>query len=398
MDSSHWLVKRIDAAGGSVSFYEYMDLVLNDPIYGAYGAGHLKIGKTGDFVTSPSLGKEFSSLLSIQIADWLNQLLIDLPYNQKLSLIEFGAGEGDLILDLLLELESSHSHLLENLEVIIIEKNNAMRSKQKNKLSLINKVKIKWLELEDLIRLKVNGIAIAHEVLDAFPVERITFSKKTLHRVGIKLINKGKEFELILCKLPLTDKIKNYIQEIESGLGVKIVPEGVCDGWTTELHVDIKPWIEKVSGLINDGYLLIIDYMLEISRYYSKGRHSGTLLGYKQQTATNDILSSPGLMDLTSHLCLESIELFACKNDFKYVGHVRQGQALIALGLAERFESIRKLVLHDLPQAFERREALLRLIDPRCLGDFRWIALERTSSESTMLTRKKKPRFLQIPK
>jgi hypothetical protein len=30
-----------------------------------------------------------------------------------------------------------------------------------------------------------------------------------------------------------------------------------------------------------------------------------------------------------------------------------------------------------LPQLLRRRESLLRLVDPGCLGDFRWVALQR---------------------
>ena len=52
---------------------------------------------------------------------------------------------------------------------------------------------------------------------------------------------------------------------------------------------------------------------------------------------------------------------------------VRQGEALLALGLAERLYGLQLLPPAELPQALQRREALLRLVDPSGLGDFRWI-------------------------
>ena len=51
-----------------------MDWALNDPKYGAYSSGKLKIGPRGDFATSPSLGSDFAELLAIQLVDWLEKL------------------------------------------------------------------------------------------------------------------------------------------------------------------------------------------------------------------------------------------------------------------------------------------------------------------------------------
>ena len=51
-----WLSKRIVNAGGSVSFHQYMDWALNDEHNGAYSCGRIKVGKKGDFATSPKPG------------------------------------------------------------------------------------------------------------------------------------------------------------------------------------------------------------------------------------------------------------------------------------------------------------------------------------------------------
>ena len=58
-----WLQQRFEQSGGSVPFSQFMAWALHDPEYGAYGSGHLKIGKEGDFVTSTTLGPDFSALM-----------------------------------------------------------------------------------------------------------------------------------------------------------------------------------------------------------------------------------------------------------------------------------------------------------------------------------------------
>ena len=95
-----WLIGRMRACGGSISFYEYMDLVLNDQENGFYSTGRLKIGTDGDFCTSPSLGNDYARLLAIQVTEWFLDLENAGIDSELLSLVEFGPGEGTLLKDL----------------------------------------------------------------------------------------------------------------------------------------------------------------------------------------------------------------------------------------------------------------------------------------------------------
>ena len=58
-----WLVKKIIKMGGTISFYDFMNFALNDPINGYYGSGKAELGVQGDFVTSPSLSDDFAFLI-----------------------------------------------------------------------------------------------------------------------------------------------------------------------------------------------------------------------------------------------------------------------------------------------------------------------------------------------
>ena len=75
--------------GGNISFYDYMDITLNDPINGYYGSGKAKLGIGGDFVTSPSMSNQFAILLSEQIRDWLEQFSRFYPASEKFTILEF---------------------------------------------------------------------------------------------------------------------------------------------------------------------------------------------------------------------------------------------------------------------------------------------------------------------
>ena len=128
---------------------------------------------------------------------------------------------------------------------------------------------------------------------------------------------------------------------------------------------------------INNCILLIIDYATEAKKYYTSKNSHGPIVSYKHQKMMNSILYSPGNCDLTSHVCIETLINDAETLGFNTVGITKQGEALLALGLAERLYGIQKDFKEDLSNALLRREALLRLVDPVCLGDFKWFVLKK---------------------
>jgi len=115
----------------------------------------------------------------------------------------------------------------------------------------------------------------------------------------------------------------------------------------------------------------------EAKKYYTSKNSDGTIVSYGNQKMTNNVLDSPGNCDLTSHVCIETLINDAETLGFDTVGITKQGEALLALGLAERLYGIQKEFKEDLSNALLRREALLRLVDPVCLGDFKWFVFKK---------------------
>jgi len=87
-NSPKWLIKKINENGGKFTFYDFMDIVLNDPTNGYYGSGKANVGINGDFVTSPSLTCEFSYFLSIQIEEWLDQIKKSNKFKGDFTILE----------------------------------------------------------------------------------------------------------------------------------------------------------------------------------------------------------------------------------------------------------------------------------------------------------------------
>ena len=128
---------------------------------------------------------------------------------------------------------------------------------------------------------------------------------------------------------------------------------------------------------MNAGVLLVIDYALEAQRYYTAWRSDGTLMAVRAQQAGLSPLDQPGEQDLTAHLCIEVVDDAAEHNGWLVGDQAKQGEALLALGLAQRLHGLQHLQGQHLAEALQRREALLRLVDPAGLGAFRWLTYLR---------------------
>jgi SAM-dependent MidA family methyltransferase len=359
-----------------------MEWVLHDPEHGAYGSGRLSIGPRGDFATAPSLGPDFAELLAPQLAEWLALLPDDTP----LALVETGPGEGQLALQLSQALQAGWPALAERTELVLVEPNGGMADRQRQRLHNCP-MPVRWSDFSDLAASPLVGVVLAHEVLDALAVERIERRDDRWCRQRVVLASDGLVLE---AAEPLPDGMRPLLEE----LGLLPLDQSRPEGWCSELHPGLTPWLSACAEAVRQGVLLVIDYAHEAERYYAPHRSRGTLMAYRSQRASDDPLQEPGLWDLTAHLCLESLELAARETRWRSLGSCRQGQALLALGLAQRLHALGSGDPARLAELLQRRETLLRLVDPGGLGGFRWVAFVRETSPRGL---EAQPLFLRMP-
>lgn len=394
-DVPEWLRQRLLAAGGSVPFRTYMGWALHDPEHGAYGSGRLQIGRRGDFVTSPSLGPDFAALLAPQLAGWLAELAVEMGLDleeaagpkqaakagpRPLALVEMGPGEGELALQLAQALAQGWPELAACCELVLVEPNGGMAARQRQRLQA-SPLPCRWLRAEALAQSPCTGVVLAHEVLDALAVERIRWDGRHWRQLRVTFSQEaGKPERLELID---GDSLGPQTEPVLESLGLWPPDPRRGPGWATELHPELAPWLASCAAGISRGRLLVIDYALSAERYYAPQRLDGTLIAYRQQEASGDPLRQPGSWDLTAHLCSESLVLAARQGGWRLLGQRSQGEALLALGLAQRLHGLQTPVAGerlDLATALARRESLLRLVDPAGLGAFHWFAFTRDSS------------------
>lgn len=376
------MVQRLQAAGGAVPFRTFMEWALHDPDHGAYATGRLRVGPRGDFATSPSLGPAFGDLLAPQLAEWL-QMLGPGP----LALVETGPGEGDLARQLADALALGWPALAARLELVLVEPNAGMADRQRQRLAGAL-LPVRWCDWQELAARPLRGVMLAHEVLDALAVERVVWDGALWRQQLVALESAA---ELVLAPgEPVADWALAQLEGL--GLAAAGPAPDLPPGWCSELHPGLEPWLGAAAASLSEGVLLVVDYALEARRFYSPLRSTGTLMAYQGQQASPNPLRQPGHWDLTAHLCLESLERAAVAAGWRGLGQCRQGQALLALGLAGALHGLQQPGGGDLADRLARREALLRLVDPAGLGEFRWIALGRGAAACAQT-----PRFLREP-
>src|SRR4051794_35633047 len=81
---------------GPISFHDFMEMSLYYPHLGYYTSPRYKIGKNGDYLTSPDYSFLFGEMIAKQIEEMWERL-----DRNEFTIVEFGAGTGLLCHDIL---------------------------------------------------------------------------------------------------------------------------------------------------------------------------------------------------------------------------------------------------------------------------------------------------------
>src|SRR5262249_53483825 len=121
-----------------------MQSALYEPGEGYYSTQPPKIGPAGDYYTSSNVHAAFGASLAQLFADLLAGLEEDRsetvaaespPANAASTILEIGAGTGQLAHDILTALRIEHPQLYARVKYLIVERSPAMDATQRQKLA-----------------------------------------------------------------------------------------------------------------------------------------------------------------------------------------------------------------------------------------------------------------------
>ncbi|GMR00708.1 MAG: SAM-dependent methyltransferase [Gammaproteobacteria bacterium] len=358
--------KKCDQADGRIRFSEYMDTALYQPGLGYYNGGLQKFGHEGDFITAPEVSPLFGQCLAGQVAEVLQNFRKD--SDEKLFVLEFGAGSGVLAVDILLQLEKLDS-LPE--KYLILELSVDLQCRQKETIRrrashLFDRVQ--WLDqLPDDV---LNAVVIANEVFDAMPVECFRINKN--------------EVETLMVSVENEKFISSYVADSRAGDRIKSIKERseieFTDGYSSEFNPAIHGWLLALEGKIKRVVILLIDYGYNEKEYYHPDRTAGTLMCYYRHKAHGDYFWWPGLQDITAFVNFTEVAYSAVDSGLEVLGYTTQAAFLLANGLPDLHAS---QVTDDVRQQIKLSQQIKTLTLPSEMGDrFKVMALTKNYDES----------------
>lgn len=343
-----YLQKRIQRAGGWISFAQFMEAALYAPGLGYYAAGATKLGAAGDFVTAPEMTPLFGRTLARTVAPVLAET--------GGEVLELGAGSGRLAVDVLGELQR-----LDALPTryCVLEVSADLRARQQERLAhelphLAGRVQ--WL---DALPAHFSGVMLGNEVLDALPVELVHWTQDAPMLRGVSLDGETFAWQ----DRPIADPT----------LRARADALNLAPGYLSEISLAAGALVAALAQCLDHGLILMIDYGFGESEYYHPQRHMGTLRAHYRHHALDDPFYLPGLCDLTAHVDFSAVARAGTAAGLELAGYASQANFLINAGLTDVLMQISPAdAAAYLPQA----NAVQRLVSPAEMGDlFKAIAL-----------------------
>ncbi|HET6630096.1 MAG TPA: SAM-dependent methyltransferase [Woeseiaceae bacterium] len=310
--------QAIAAAGGSVSFAEYMQLALYAPGLGYYSAGSTKFGDAGDFVTAPEISPLFGRVLARQCAGVLEEV-------EQPAVLELGAGSGVLAEQVLSTLEAQGEAPE---RYLILEVSPDLRERQEQRLRDTEPAlatKIEWVT--DLPE-HFDGVVIANEVADALPVERFRIAEGEVLQCRVATDGEG----FAWTSAPAPAFLEQAVREIEGSLGTPLP-----DGYESEVSAGLPAWVADVAGCLGKGLVFLFDYGVSRREYYAPDRSGGWLRCHFRHRAHDDPLVYPGIQDITAWVDFTAVAEAAVNAGMDIAGFVSQAHFLVHGGLEQEF-------------------------------------------------------------
>jgi SAM-dependent MidA family methyltransferase len=402
-------------------FSRYMELCLYDPLQGYYSRHSDQFGKAGDFYTASDIHAVYGRLLARQFAEMWRAL--DCP--RQLEILELGPGRGLFARDVLDWSQKKFPEFFESLTYTLQESSPALRAKlaenlaphfSRGKAALSQpgntstqpgnaSVEMRPAALpraaDDSVETRLAAsrpaedppaltqqykihrscppqtplIVFASEFFDALPVEILSAQGKV--HLGYQDRNSQ-----ITAYEGDDDRVRGYDGSDYEGSRLTEIwlPPSATElefldrnsvhpepGERLEVPLAAQHWAAAISPSIVRGFLVLIDYGYTRGEQLA-GRHRGTLMAYRQHSASPDPYEAPGEQDLTAHVNFTALagaidEAGLCRQKL-----LTQSQFLMGIGEPNQFAD----VFEDCIVPQEKAKVALQLkhlISPTGMGE-----------------------------
>jgi len=302
---------------GPIPFSRYMELCLYDPELGYYARHASQFGKAGDFYTSSDVHAVFGRLLARQFEEMWRAL----GSPRIIQILELGPGRGLFAQDVLDWSEKKFPDFFGSIRYVLVERSPALRRSLKQTLDrhfALGKCILEERPPSSSQR-DVPIVIFANEFFDALPVEVLST------KGSLRIAYEGRRLaETWTGASP---------QELEYLDRYSVQPES---GERVEACLSGLEYMKQIAAAVKHGFIAIVDYGYTREELLA-GRHRGTIMTYRQHSASANPYEAPGEQDITAHVNFTALQSVAEQNGIRVEKLLTQSQFLMGIGEANEF-------------------------------------------------------------
>ncbi|HEX6182553.1 MAG TPA: SAM-dependent methyltransferase [Pyrinomonadaceae bacterium] len=311
---------------GPLTFRDWMDTALYDERGGYYQRRDAeRWGRAGDYRTAP----ERSALFAATFARHFSRLHEELGRPHPFHIVESGGGSGRFAQGVLNTLRRDAPEVFDSLRYVFDEAGADSRERAAALLSPFAD-RIEFRRTSDIRQQLDAAVIFSNELLDAFPVHRVTMRGGRLREAYVGLNDDDDDGFVFVEGEPSTNQLAEHFRQ----LGVTL-----AEGQTAEVNLDAGAWVRHAAEVVGRGFVVTVDYGDEAGGLYgAPHRREGTLRAFRRHELVEDALRDPGEQDLTTTVNWTQLIAEGESAGLKTLALERLDAFLLRAGLIEQLE------------------------------------------------------------